>query len=543
MTTKIQRVAILGLGAVGASYAKQICEYAPDVVLYGVIRDLETYWGSPILINDKPLRINYRTIDSLKEIPLDLIIICVKSYSLKEAIASMHEIVGQDTIILSFVSGLTSEKALINAFGKEHVVHSVVMHADIDRNDRYITLKDPGTVCLGTQDGVLTAEIRVIDAFFEKCHIRHVTTGRIEYFKWKQMLISAGYGQTSTVYQLTCGALRGNEKAMEVMHTAQQELIMLANSCGIAMYESDIRQAEDALKRLSPDSRAPMLQDYWMNRRLETDVLCDYICKLGAEKGLSIPANLWLQEQLHAMVQKRAEIPIDDTVVKGLSARQSYLATPEKIANQLRIDIIKSKYTTDEKISEKELAQQFDVSRSSVRSALQMLANEGLLQTLPNGRRKVAEFKTKQLKDLYDVRWLIENRALELLFEKKQTVYPKLVQVLGIIEQKYRYKSTDTDWNDLDVLFHKNLVCSADNLFLSNAWESSIQVWYAIMAFEHPANNGIHYAGEFFGKHRHIYELILSGDRAVFPELKRHIEDNKESADLILRSISRPLTY
>lgn len=543
MTKKIQRVAILGLGAVGASFAKQICEYAPDVVLYGVIRDLETYWGSPILINDSPLRINYRTIDSLKDIPLDLIIVCVKSYSLKEAIASMREIIGQNTTILSFTSGLTGEKELISAFGKAHVLHSVVVHADIDRNDRYITLKELGTVCFGTPDGSLKAERQAVQAFFESCHIKHVVTERIEYFKWRQMLVSVGYGQTVTAYQLTCGALRGNEKAMEVMHAAQQELIMLASSCGVAMYESDIRQADDALKRLAPDSRAPMLQDYWMNRRLETDVLCDYICKLGEEKGISIPANLWLQEQLHAMIRQRTEIPIGDTVVKGLSARQSYLATPEKIANQLRIDIIKSKYATGEKISEKELAQQFDVSRSSVRSALQMLANEGLLQTLPNGRRRVTQFKAKQLKDLYDVRWLIENRALELLFEKKQTVYPKLVQVLGSIEQKYRYKSTDTDWNDLDVLFHKNLVASADNLFLSNAWESSIQVWYAIMAFQHPANSGAHYAAEFFGKHRRLYELILSGDHAVFPELKRHIEENKESAEPILRSISHTASY
>jgi ketopantoate reductase len=68
MVKKIQRVAILGLGAVGASYAQQICKYAPDVILYGVVRDLETYWGSPILINDEPLRINYRTVGSLKSV-------------------------------------------------------------------------------------------------------------------------------------------------------------------------------------------------------------------------------------------------------------------------------------------------------------------------------------------------------------------------------------------------------------------------------------------------------------------------------------------
>lgn len=540
MTGQIQRVAILGLGALGASYAKQICEHAPQMTLYGVIRELEAYWGSPILINDQPLRINYRTIDSLRGIPLDLILVCVKSYSATEAIAAIKELAGPDTIILPLVSGLASEQVFVQAFGRGQVLPSVVLHTDIHRNDRYITLGDLGMICCGSADGSLEVKAQLVKAFFDKCQIKCLVTKRIDYFKWQQLLLSVGYGQTSTVFQLTCGAFRSNEKAMEVMDAAQRELMLLANACGVAMYDSDLRPAQEALKRLAGDSRAPMLQDYWVGRRLETDVLCDAVCRLGAEKGVAIPANLWLQEQLHAMVQKRTEIPIDDTAVKGLSVRQGYLATPEKIANQLRVDIIKSKYATGDKISEKDLAQQFDVSRSSVRSALQMLASEGLLQTLPNGRRKVAGFGPRQLQDLYDIRWLMENQALELLFEKRQTVYPKLVQVLGVIEQKYRYKSTDTHWHDLDVLFHKNLVASADNLFLSNAWESSIQVWYALMSFQHPANQGGHYDGEFFCKHRHLYELILSGDRAAFPELKRHIQEDKESADLILRSITPP---
>ncbi|XOQ45167.1 MAG: hypothetical protein ACFWTN_12085 [Clostridium sp.] len=539
MVKKIQRVAILGLGAVGASYAQQICKYAPDVILYGVVRDLETYWGSPILINDEPLRINYRTVGSLKSVPLDLIIVCVKSYSLMEAIQSMREIVGENTIILSFVSGLTSEKNLIDAFGKKHVLYSCVLNADIDRSGRYITLKDRGTVFFGTLDAHQEPEVQAVKAFFEKCHIKHVVTDRIIYYQWMQMLFNIGFGQTSTVYQLTCGAFRKNIKAMEVMHTAQQELIMLANVCGVSMYESDIRKAQDYLENYDLDSRAPMLQDYWMNRQLETDVLCDYVCTLGEEKGLSMPANLWLKNQLHAMVQKRAEIPVDGKAIKGLSIRRGYLPTPEKIANQLRLDIIRGKYVAGEKISENELARKFDASRSSVRSALQILANEGLLRMLPNGRREVVEFTVKQLKDLYDTRWLIENRALEVLFEKEQTVYPKLAQSLGVIEQKYRHKSTDTDWNDLDVLFHRNLVRSADNLFLANAWESIAQIWYAMLMLQSSTNSGTHYATEFFGKHRYLYKLILTGDRAAFPELKRHIEEEKESAEMILRSISQ----
>ena len=143
-----------------------------------------------------------------------------------------------------------------------------------------------------------------------------------------------------------------------------------------------------------------------MNRRLEMDIFGDYVCKLGEEKKIPLPANQWLREQLHAMIKKRAELPVEGIEFKarGLSARQGYLATPEKIANQMRVDLIRGNYGAGEKLSEKELAERFDASRSSVRTALQILSNEGLLRTLPNGRREVIEFTEKQLKDLYDVR-------------------------------------------------------------------------------------------------------------------------------------------
>ena len=205
----------------------------------------------------------------------------------------------------------------------------------------------------------------------------------------------------------------------------------------------------------------------------------------------------------------------------------------------MRVDLIKGNFAAGEKLAEKELAEQFGASRSSVRTALQILSNEGLLRTLPNGRREVIEFTEKQLKDLYNVRWLIENQALTLLLEKDQTVHPKLAQALSEIEMKYHSSSVNMDWNDLDVSFHRSLVASADNMFLTNAWEGCVQLWYAMLNFSHPVRTGTQYASEFFGTHRHIYELILAGDRSVVPELKRHIEEERETMVMIMNSLRR----
>lgn len=100
MKKDIENVAIVGLGAVGAAYAKYISQNAPEINLFGVVRDLDRFWGAPLFINDTPLCINYRTIDTLDGIFFDLIIVAVNSYQLDAAMADIEKLVHKDTIFL-----------------------------------------------------------------------------------------------------------------------------------------------------------------------------------------------------------------------------------------------------------------------------------------------------------------------------------------------------------------------------------------------------------------------------------------------------------
>ena len=521
---RIDRVAIIGLGAVGASFAYQISHFARDLELYGVVRNLELYWGNPIVINNMPLKVNYRDAESLTAVRLDLILVCVKSYQLDEALSSIKELIGPETLIMSLMNGMTSGDKLAELFGSSHVVFSTLMNSDINRNGRYVTLNSLGTVIFGAKHGLKYSDRDSICSFFKKCRISYEISSDISYHLWKKIMIMAGFAQTSTVYQLTYGAFVKNEKAMDIMRTAQSEIIALANKNGVALSERDIFQWETSLRKLSPDGRSSMLQDYWMNRRLEIDAFGDYVCKMGEQLKVPMHANEWLRDQIHSMLDKRAEIPTMKLETKVLNSRKSLLATPEKIANQIRIDIIMAKFNQGERIGENDLAKRFKASRSSVRTALQMMNDEGMLRVLQNGRREVIGFGAKQVNDLYGTRWLIENRALEIIFNNKSSVYPELAEVLVKIEKKYNAHSDYEDWNDIDVQFHRSLVHSADNLFLMNAWNSMVQIMYALMQFHAITRNNSHYASEFFGDHRRLYEQLLAKDKAIFPELKRHIE-------------------
>ena len=48
------------------------------------------------------------------------------------------------------------------------------------------------------------------------------------------------------------------------------------------------------------------------------------------------------------------------------------------------------------------------------------------------------------------------------------------------------------------------------------------------------------YAAEFFEKHRHIYELLLSRDRRCLAQLKQHILDAENIANSVLECFGAP---
>ena len=536
----IQRVAVIGLGALGSCYADQIRRGDPSVTLYGIVRDPARSQREPVILNDRPLNIDYRSCRDLEGGPVDLILVTVKSYDLDKVISDMAPLVGEYTLILALLNGMTSEEALTQAFGPGHVLCSTVVGADTNREGRKIRCQSMGTLLFGEKDGQSSPAVQRLEEFFRRCSVPARWAPNILYHMWSKFLVNAGFNQTSTVYQLTYGQFRENREAMELMRSAQREVIALANRCGVPLDEDTITQWERTLAALSPDGRSSMLQDYWTGRPLETNILGDYVCRLGEKLGVPTPINARLNARIKQMERDRdAGKGGADGEGDLSSAEKSPVATPKKIASLIRIDIVKRKYKAGDKLVEKNLAEQYGASRSSIRTALQILSGEGLIITHPNGRREVVEFSERQVKNLYDFRWMIENRALELALEKSGSVYPKLAEVLGVIESCCASSPETVDWYDLDVRFHRALVASAENIFLSNAWESNAEIFYTLMNFNTLTGYSERYAMEFFEKHRRIYELLLSGDRGCLAQLETHILDAESIANSVLECFGR----
>ncbi len=95
---------------------------------------------------------------------------------------------------------------------------------------------------------------------------------------------------------------------------------------------------------------------------------------------------------------------MSETQIASL-AEQAYL--------RLRHEILTCILSPGQVVSERELARQYDVSKTPIREALSQVCHDGLMQRLPGRGYMVAPITIKDVRDLFDLRLILETTAAE----------------------------------------------------------------------------------------------------------------------------------
>ncbi|MGQ3353276.1 MAG: GntR family transcriptional regulator [Phreatobacter sp.] len=88
------------------------------------------------------------------------------------------------------------------------------------------------------------------------------------------------------------------------------------------------------------------------------------------------------------------------------------------VADRIRSAILSGDFAPGEKLREVHLSETLGVSRTPIRSALQALAAEGLLDYAPNRGYAVRSFQTAEIVDAYEIRAMMEALAARFAAER-----------------------------------------------------------------------------------------------------------------------------
>ncbi|MEK4298559.1 GntR family transcriptional regulator [Oceanobacillus sp. FSL W8-0428] len=143
----------------------------------------------------------------------------------------------------------------------------------------------------------------------------------------------------------------------------------------------------------------------------------------------------------------------------------------EQVVAELRMRIISREVKAGTVLSENQLGSLFQVSRSPVREALRVLANENLVRPERMGA-VVVGISEKNIEEIYDIRLMIESFTFERLL-KMQTdnLVQELKKMIEMMKIAIKYQDVD-QFSFLDIEFHETIIQSIDHHHIKMLWNN-----------------------------------------------------------------------
>lgn len=187
----------------------------------------------------------------------------------------------------------------------------------------------------------------------------------------------------------------------------------------------------------------------------------------------------------------------------GVSVQDVYDYVQEKIINK--------SYFPGNRITEEELAGELSTSRTTVRSAISRLHNDGFIEIIPNKGSYVSKPTVEDMYHVYEIRKVLEleavKRAIQRIDAENIANMEQCIREQVAMENDFRMAR----YVEINRRFHWEIVKAADNIYLEKfLGELFNKTAIFLIFYDRSVNN----AGSI-KTHTDILNALKSGDEAA----------------------------
>ncbi|MDX2440989.1 MAG: ketopantoate reductase family protein [Desulfobacterales bacterium] len=302
---EIQKVAILGAGAMGAYFASRFFDTAGfSTVLIAKGHRLDKLKTKGLVVNEKSYAIPVIHPDEAIS-TVDLIIVALKHHHLEEAVQGLEKLVGDSTTIISVMNGLESEEYIGSIYGMDKMLYTISVAIDALRQGNRITYTKPGKHYFGEAINTTNLSQRVlrVQEAFDRAGIVYETPEDMIRMMWWKFMVNVGVNQASAVMRAPLGVFQKSPEAQGLMEALMKEVIALTDVIDVNLTNRDIEEWYTFLSVLSPQGKTSMLQDIEAGRKTEVEIFGEKVVELGKIHGVTTPVNQTVLQIIRVLEQ------------------------------------------------------------------------------------------------------------------------------------------------------------------------------------------------------------------------------------------------
>jgi GntR family transcriptional regulator, rspAB operon transcriptional repressor len=203
------------------------------------------------------------------------------------------------------------------------------------------------------------------------------------------------------------------------------------------------------------------------------------------------------------------------------------MALSTDLFTSLRKDILQGKLHQGEKLTEQQICDEYNVSRTPVREAFRQLELEGFIETIPNRGAFVVGFSKQDILDMYELRKSYEVLAVKWAIERiSKEEYEKLEEAFEFMEF-YTQKNDYEKMLNINMNFHELIYKASHNRMLYHILSSyQLYIKQSKTTGRKEASSG--YLEEILEEHRAIFEAFKNKTiDAGIVAVSRHLDNAK----------------
>jgi len=220
----------------------------------------------------------------------DIAIICVNSYSTRDAAITARQLLKDSGLVLTLQNGLGHLEILIEVLEQRRVMGGLTFHsADLQGPGR-VTHTNEGPTYLGELDNTKSARLETLRDIFDRAGMMPVVVEDILATIWSKFVHNCAINAVCAMTGLRPGHIREVPAVDEFQTHIIRETLALANAKGIVLPDPDPAATIKAYCA-TKFHRVSMVQHLDRGRPTEIDSLNGYVARESEKLGLDAPYN------------------------------------------------------------------------------------------------------------------------------------------------------------------------------------------------------------------------------------------------------------
>jgi 2-dehydropantoate 2-reductase len=303
-------IAILGSGAVGGYYGARLARAGHDVAFIArgahlaAIRDHGIAIKSAVL-GDFTARGRAEQ-DTARVGPVDLVLVCVKTYDNATALPLLPPLLGPETAVLTLQNGVDSPRQVAQVAGEARTLGGTTYVATaLEAPGLIVQTGDHRRIVFGEAFGQLprlSDRVRRIHEAFAAADIQSypVDDGRVPI--WEKFVFLAALAGFTGAARLPIGPVWGDPFTKAQFLAGCREIEAVARAEGVPVAPDVVDRIIPYVDAIPGSMRSSLLIDLQQGKRIEVEALQGTVIRRGAALGVPTPimSTLYAVLKLHA---------------------------------------------------------------------------------------------------------------------------------------------------------------------------------------------------------------------------------------------------